>query len=127
MTKAVWGGMVVLALLGAGCASALVKTESALYQTIVAGQDAADAVCDVGAAPADACKQFYARLDTIIGSAMAFNRSVREDSYVEVPAMLRALDDLRKECELLFQDPVIRESVAARIAAARALVARLKG
>lgn len=126
MTKAARGGVLILVLLGVGCANALVRTESALYQTIVVSQDAADTVCDVGLAPAEACKQFYARLDTIIASAMAFNRSIREDSYVEVPAMLRALDDLRKECELLFTDPVIRGAVQARIDAARALVGKLK-
>ena len=77
-------------------------------------------------ADAEACKQFNVRLVLIISAAKEFNRSVRNNSAGELPAMMHALLALRDEATKLFKDEAIRRTVTERIESAYSLVSALK-
>lgn len=90
--------MVLLACALAGssvaCANALVQADRAAHRAISFSQDNADALCDAELLNPESCAGFNAKLVPVLEAYDRFNRAVRADSAVEIPAIVRALHDL---------------------------------
>lgn len=126
--------ILAIAVGSSGCASreyakALVRAEAALYTTMKATTDYANATCDgipeSNLAGRAACRQFNIDIKPVLASAEGFSTAVATNSLIEIPAMLKSLILLRDKALGLIQDPLVRDLLIGRFDGAYGAIAVL--
>lgn len=127
--------VLALAIVPVGCASreyarALVRAEAALFSTMKATTDYANATCDgipeSDTAGREGCRQFNRDIKPVLASAESFSTAVAANSVVEIPAMLKSLVLLRDKVLVLIRDPLVRDLLIGRFESTYAAVAILQ-